>query len=118
MQPAAAIARAISKGSMDLQRCVDGVLVNSHAAPEDLNVLMCTLLDAHETAAFIRIWDIAQARRLEISTSVRAAMERLHKCGKGRVPEGTLKLPEIGGARLKASRRLHKIVMGPIRGNK
>ena len=65
-----------------------------------------------------RIWDLAQARNVEVSAAVREGMHRLHKRGKGRVPEGTLKLPDLSGKRLKAARRLHKICIGPVRGRK
>ena len=154
-----------AKGSA-LQRRVDSVLAatpDNRGLDQDLNVLMCALLENHETAAFIRfavcnqmhagahtrthmrtnthkhtsthtstrtrararahthththrIWDLAQARNVEVSAAVREGMHRLHKRGKGRVPEGTLKLPDLSGKRLKAARRLHKICIGPVRG--
>ena len=130
-----------------LQCRVDSVLAptpDNRGLDQDLNVLMRALLENHETAAFIRfavsnpdapvrarahmrthtqththrIWDLAQARNVEVSAAVREGMHRLHKRGKGRVPEGTLKLPDLSGKRLKAARRLHKICIGPVRGRK
>ena len=86
-----------------------------------VRVRACTHIDssrAHARARAHRIWDLALARNVEVSPAVRLAMQRLHQRGKGKVPEGTLKLPDIGGNRLKASRRLHKICMGPVRGSK
>ena len=100
-----------------LQRRVDAVLASDSGEPAGLNDLMFDLLEARETAAFIRVWDLAKTRNVEVSSGVQQAMQKLHQRGKGRVPEGTLNLPEAG-RRLKAARRLHKICMGPVRGRK
>ena len=102
----------------DLQSRVNVVLDSAEGCRVDLSILMCQLLEAQETAAFVWIWDLAKARGVVISASVRVAMERLHQLGKGNVPDGTLILPKNSGARIKAARRLHKIVMGPVRGSK
>ncbi len=102
----------------DLQSRVNVVLDSVEGCRVDLSMLMCELLEAQETAAFVWIWDLAKARGIVISASVRVAMERLHQLGRGNVPDGTLTLPKNAGARIKAARRLHKIVMGPVRGSK
>ena len=102
----------------DLQSRVNVVLDSAEDCRVDLSMLMCELLEAQETAAFVWIWDLAKARGVVISASVQVAMERLHQLGKGNVPDGTLILPKNSGARMKAARRLHKIVMGPVRGSK
>ncbi len=82
------------------------------------HICVHTHMRTHTQTHTHRIWDLAQARNVEVSAAVREGMHRLHKRGKGRVPEGTLKLPDLSGKRLKAARRLHKICIGPVRGRK
>ena len=83
--------------------------INTPLEENELNTLLQELAKAGETDALVRVWDTRGARKITDATW--NALYALHDRGKGRVPEGTIH-PPADRARLKPSRRLHKIVKG------
>jgi len=110
------MARGVSKDSgaeMTLQMRVDAAL-DGRPRPvgdEALNELARSLADACETAALVRVWD-ALGGSQGASPATWSAVERLHACGKGRIPDGYIQLPAAATRALAPARRLHKICKG------
>ena len=78
-----------------------------------LNALARECAAAQQTGALVRLWDaLGGAPHAEEATW--AAVERLHSRGKGKVPEGSLRLPPPRARALAPARRLHKIVKGRV----
>jgi hypothetical protein len=76
-----------------------------------LNELAQSLADACETAALVRVWD-ALGGSQGATPATWSAVERLHSRGKGRVPDGSIRLPAAATRALAPMRRLHKICKG------
>ena len=76
-----------------------------------LNALAVELADAGETAALVCVWDVLGGSEGALPATW-AAVERLHAKGKGRIPSGTLEIPEDSNPSLAPARRLHKICKG------
>ena len=103
------MARGVSKDSgaeMTLQMRVDAAL-DGRPRPvgdEALNELARSLADACETAALVRVWDVLGGSQ-GASPATWSAVERLHACGKGRIPDGYIQLPAAATRALAPARR-------------
>lgn len=90
-----------------------GAAAENVLAADALNVLLADLAAAGETDALVRVWDRLGGAHHATERTWRA-LERLHECGKGRVPRGTLVLPAESARKLTPERRLHKICKGRV----
>ena len=110
------MARGDSKDSgveLTLQMRVEAALDGRprSVGDEPLNELARSLADACETAALVRVWDVLGGSQ-GASPATWSAVERLHKRGKGRIPDGSIRLPAAATRTLAPARRLHKICKG------
>ena len=101
----------VSAASAGLQSRLDAALAVGCADTVAAEALLGELAAAAECAAVIAVWDGLKAVA-EPSEAAWAALDALHRRGKGKIPPGRLAVPSKGARTLHPGRRLHKIIKG------